>query len=90
MARRPKAITGCVYCQAVPKASDDWPVAVRDPAGWAQRLDQQPYEAYTVTTGITFAFGGLAIAKNAEVEDTSGHPIPGLYAAGEIVGGRCL
>jgi succinate dehydrogenase/fumarate reductase flavoprotein subunit len=24
---------------------------------------------------------------HAEVEDTSGHPIPGLYAASEIVGG---
>ena len=27
------------------------------------------------------------ITNNAEVEDTSGHPIPGLYAAGEIAGG---
>jgi tricarballylate dehydrogenase len=40
-----------------------------------------------VTTGITFTFGGLKITNNAAVEDTSGHAIPGLYAAGEIVGG---
>jgi tricarballylate dehydrogenase len=35
-----------------------------------------------VTTGITFTFGGLKITTDAEVEDNSGHPIPGLYAAG--------
>jgi tricarballylate dehydrogenase len=58
-----------------------------DKTNWAQRLDQPPYEAYAVTTGITFTFGGLKITNNAEVEDTTGHPIPGLYAAGEIVGG---
>ncbi len=58
-----------------------------DKTNWAQRLDQPPYEAYAVTTGITFTFGGLKITGNAEVEDTTGHPIPGLYAAGEIVGG---
>ena len=58
-----------------------------DKTNWAQRLDTPPYEAYAVTTGITFTFGGLKITNNAEVEDTSGHPIPGLYAAGEIVGG---
>src|SRR6516164_7618761 len=58
-----------------------------DKTNWAQRLDQPPYEAYAVTTGITFTFGGLKITNNAEVEDTTGHPIPGLYAAGEIAGG---
>jgi len=40
-----------------------------------------------VTTGITFTFGGLKITNDAAVEDTTGHPIPGFYAAGEIVGG---
>jgi tricarballylate dehydrogenase len=40
-----------------------------------------------VATGITFTLGGLKITNNAEVEDTTGHPIPGLYAAGEMVGG---
>jgi len=58
-----------------------------DKTNWAQCLDTPPYEAYAVTTGITFTFGGLKITNNAEVEDTSGHPIPGLYAAGEIAGG---
>ena len=58
-----------------------------DKTNWAQRFDTPPYEAYAVTTGITFTFGGLKITNNGEVEDTTGHPIPGLYAAGEIVGG---
>jgi tricarballylate dehydrogenase len=58
-----------------------------DKTNWAQRLDTPPYEAYAVTVGITFTFGGLKITTNAEVEDTTGRPIPGLYAAGEIVGG---
>jgi tricarballylate dehydrogenase len=58
-----------------------------DKTNWAQRLDTPPYEAYAVTTGITFTFGGLKITNDAEVEDTSDHRIPGLYAAGEIVGG---
>ena len=58
-----------------------------DKTNWAQRLDTPPYEAYAVTTGITFTFGGLKITNDAQVEDTAGHPIPGLFAAGEIVGG---
>jgi tricarballylate dehydrogenase len=58
-----------------------------DKSNWAQRLDQPPYEAYAVTTGITFTFGGLKIATDAAVEDVTGAAIPGLYAAGEIVGG---
>jgi tricarballylate dehydrogenase len=58
-----------------------------DKTNWAQRLDQPPYEAYAVTTGITFTFGGLKITNDAAVEDVTGAPIPGLFAAGEIVGG---
>ena len=58
-----------------------------DKTNWAQPLDRPPYHAYAVTTGITFTFGGLRIDQEARVGDTTGRPIPGLYAAGEIVGG---
>ena len=58
-----------------------------DKTNWANRLDSPPYEAYGVTAGITFTFGGLKISTEAEVEDASGKPIKGLFAAGEIVGG---
>jgi len=58
-----------------------------DKSNWAQLLDTPPYEAYAVTTGITFTFGGLKITNDAQVEDVTGQPIPGLFAAGEMVGG---
>ena len=40
-----------------------------------------------MTAGITFTFGGLKINTRAEVEDDAGDPIPGLFTAGEMVGG---
>ena len=54
---------------------------------WANPLDTPPYEAYAVTCGITFTFGGLKITMNGAVVDTTERPIPGLYACGELVGG---
>jgi len=56
-------------------------------SNWAQTIDTPPFEAYGVTCGITFTFGGLKITTKAEVVDTEEKPIPGLYAAGELVGG---
>jgi tricarballylate dehydrogenase len=56
-------------------------------SNWANPLDSGPYEAYQVTCGITFTFGGLRIDDNGQVVDTDLAPIPGLYAAGELVGG---
>ncbi|MBI4082520.1 MAG: FAD-dependent tricarballylate dehydrogenase TcuA [Candidatus Lambdaproteobacteria bacterium] len=54
---------------------------------WANRLDAPPFEAYGVTCGITFTFGGLRINTSAQVLDIEEQPIPQLYAAGELVGG---
>lgn len=54
---------------------------------WANPLDTPPYEAYAVTCGITFTFGGLRIDTSGRVLDTYLNPIDGLYAAGELVGG---
>ncbi len=50
-------------------------------------MDAPPFEAFCVTTGVTFTFGGIKISNEAEVEDTAGTVIPGLHACGEIVGG---
>jgi tricarballylate dehydrogenase len=58
-----------------------------DKTNWANTLDTPPFEAYAVTCGITFTFGGLRVNTDAQVLDTDGEPIPGLYAAGELVGG---
>jgi tricarballylate dehydrogenase len=57
-------------------------------SNWANPLDTPPFEAYAVTCGITFTFGGLRINhESGQVLDLNFHPIPGLYAAGEMVGG---
>ena len=57
-------------------------------SNWAQALDTPPFDAYATTCGITFTFGGLRIAKDSgQVLDSHFHPIPGLYTAGEMVGG---
>jgi tricarballylate dehydrogenase len=55
-------------------------------SNWALPIDTPPFYAYPVTGGLTFGFGGIAIDTQARVLDTEGHPITGLYAAGEIVG----
>ncbi|MGH8681180.1 MAG: FAD-dependent tricarballylate dehydrogenase TcuA, partial [Burkholderiales bacterium] len=56
-------------------------------SNWANTIDMPPFEAYAVTCGITFTFGGLRINTDAQVLSTDGDPVPGLYAAGELVGG---
>jgi tricarballylate dehydrogenase len=57
-------------------------------SNWAQPLDTPPFDAYATTCGITFTFGGLRIDKETcQVLDVHFHPIPGLYTAGEMVGG---
>jgi tricarballylate dehydrogenase len=57
-------------------------------SNWAQPLDTPPFDAYATTCGITFTFGGLRVDKDTgQVLDVHFHPIPGLYTAGEMVGG---
>lgn len=56
-------------------------------SNWALPIDKAPYTGFVVTCGITFTFGGLRISAQAEVQDTTDRAIPGLFAAGELVGG---
>jgi tricarballylate dehydrogenase len=56
-------------------------------SNWANTIDTPPFEAYAVTCGITFTFGGLRIDGKAAVQNVDGDRIPGLFAAGELVGG---
>ena len=56
-------------------------------SNWALAIDEGPFEAYAVTCGITFTFGGLRIDSSGHVLDTDSCIIPGLYACGEMVGG---
>jgi tricarballylate dehydrogenase len=56
-------------------------------SNWALPLDKAPYTGFVVTCGITFTFGGLRINEEGAVQDTTDNSIPGLFAAGELVGG---
>ena len=57
-------------------------------SNWAQPLDTPPFDAYATTCGITFTYGGLRIdRKTGQVLNVHLHRIPGLYCAGEMVGG---
>jgi tricarballylate dehydrogenase len=56
-------------------------------SNWSYPIDKGPFLAFSVTTGITFTFGGLRISTRSQVLNTAREPIPGLFAAGEIVGG---
>ena len=58
-----------------------------DKTNWALPLEKGPFVAYEVSCGITCTYAGLAITPKAEVLDEEGFPMPGLYAAGEMVGG---
>jgi tricarballylate dehydrogenase len=56
-------------------------------SNWADTIEVGPFEAYAVTCGVTFTFGGLKVGRNAQVQDIAGNAVPGLFAAGELVGG---
>ena len=56
-------------------------------SNWACKIDTAPFEAYAVTCGVTFTFGGVKITNEGEVLNTGLERIPGLFAAGEMVGG---
>jgi tricarballylate dehydrogenase len=55
-------------------------------SNWAARIDEPPFQAFPVTGGITFTFGGIEINSNAQVLNTSGQAVRGLFASGDIVG----
>jgi len=53
---------------------------------WLKPLDQGPWAAFDISFNrsiyLFMTLGGLKISANAEVLDSRGRPIPGLYAAG--------
>ncbi len=56
-------------------------------SNWALPITSPPFEAYPTICGMTFTYGGLKITPSGEVLHESDQIIPGLYAAGEMVGG---
>lgn len=84
---------------AAVKPGKKWDPAVKDgvsttglvvpKSNWALPIDQAPFLAVKVTSGITFTFGGLAVNPEtaAVVSETTGREVPGLYCVGEMLGG---
>ena len=55
-------------------------------SNWARPVDRPPYRAWPIIAANCFTFGGLKISPSAQVLNTDGEVIPGLYAAGETAG----
>jgi tricarballylate dehydrogenase len=55
-------------------------------SNWARKINESDLYAYPVVCANTFTCGGLKIDSDARVMNRDGAPIPGLYAAGELVG----
>ena len=55
-------------------------------SNWSRRIEKGPFLAYPIICGDCFTFGGLKITPTAQVLDTSGVKIAGLYAGGEMIG----
>lgn len=55
-------------------------------SNWARPVDAAPFRAWPVISANCFTFGGLKCNPDAQVINTDGDPIEGLYAAGETMG----
>ena len=55
-------------------------------SNWSRPLERAPFLAYPITCANCFTFGGVKVDTEARVLDLDGVPIPGLYAAGEVIG----
>lgn len=62
---------------------------VLDKTNWALPVVKGPFLAVKVTCGVTFTFGGLKTdpVTSAVISQQTARNIPGLYCAGEMVGG---
>jgi fumarate reductase flavoprotein subunit len=57
------------------------------PRSGKAKILQAPFCALRVVPGITFTMGGVSINGRCEALDSEEKPIPGLYAAGDAIGG---
>jgi tricarballylate dehydrogenase len=55
-------------------------------SNWARPIIKPPFRAFPIISANCFTFGGVKVNTSAQVIDTDGRVIPGLYAAGETVG----
>ena len=50
-------------------------------------IEEGPFYAFEFSGGMTATFGGPKINRKADVLNLEGRPVPGLYAAGNAIGG---
>jgi tricarballylate dehydrogenase len=55
-------------------------------SNWARPLDNPPFQAWPIIAACVLTYGGLKVDARARVLNADGEVIPGLYAAGEVVG----
>ena len=55
-------------------------------SNWARPIDVAPFRAWPIISANCFTFGGIKCNPSAQVINTDGDPIEGLYAAGEAMG----
>jgi len=58
-------------------------LGVREPG---PAIDTPPFYAFSINAVVVTTFGGLAVDGELRVLDGAGEAIPGLYAAGEVLG----
>ena len=56
-----------------------------DKPSFPVQLDQGPYRAIRITPATHYTMGGIRVDADARVLDNLERPIPGLFAAGEII-----
>lgn len=57
---------------------------------WAVRIEDPPFYAYPLRTGITFTYLGVAIDERARIKLKNGGIAANMFAAGEMVAGNVL
>jgi tricarballylate dehydrogenase len=79
---------GCRQAEFTPLVLDGLATSGVTPpkSNWAHPLTEPPLHAYPIISSNVLTFGGLKVDTHARVLNQQGDPIPGLYAAGEVVG----
>ena len=62
-----------------------WVMSIRP--GTDQPIERGPFYALGLPAGVLVTFGGIHVDTELRALDVAGRPIPGLYAAGEVIGG---
>jgi len=83
----PRAALATLDTYARAAASGDTSSLAVPRTGHLDPLATAPFYAVRYRAGITFTYGGARVNRRAQALDTTGKPIPGLYAAGADAGG---